>query len=79
MIGFLVGGWISQHVGKQIILIASNFGSFLMWLTLAYLKEDVEMIILARFLMGFCSAAASVCVGRVRTIPKFRQFSDKFL
>ena len=39
MVGFLVGGWISQHVGKRITLIASNFGSFVIWLTLAYLKE----------------------------------------
>ena len=72
MIGFLVGGWISQHVGKRITLIASNFGSFVIWLTLAYLKEGVEIIILARFLMGFCSAAAGVCIGRVRIMPKFR-------
>ena len=66
VIGFLVGGWISQHVGKRIILIASNFGSFLIWLSLAFQMEGVEFIILARFTMGFCSAAAGVSVGRVK-------------
>ena len=63
-----MGGWISQQFGKRVILIASNFGSFLIWLALAFKIERVEFIILARFAMGICSAAASGCVGNVLSI-----------
>ena len=62
--GFLIGGWVSQQIGKKITLIVSNFGSFILWIMLAFSIESVELITFARFLMGFCSAIASVCVGR---------------
>ena len=64
IIGFLLGGWISQHVGKRVVLVVSNFGSFIIWLSLAFGIERVELVIVARFSMGVFSAAASVCVGK---------------
>ena len=64
IIGFLLGGWISQHVGKRVVLVVSNFGSFIIWLSLAFEIERVELVIVARFSMGVFSAAASVCVGK---------------
>ena len=46
------------------MLVVSNFGSFIIWIMLAFAIDRVEFIIFARFLMGFCSAGASVCVGK---------------
>ena len=70
--GFILGGWISQNVGKQNILIASNFCTFLIWVTLSFQLVTVEFIILCRFLMGLFSAAANGCVGSVRKGKKWR-------
>ena len=64
IIGFLLGGWISQHVGKRVVLVVSNFGSFIIWMSFAFEIERVELVIIARFSMGVFSAAASVCVGK---------------
>ena len=64
IIGFLLGGWISQHVGKRVVLVVSNFGSFITWVSFAFETERVELVIVARFSMGVFSAAASVCVGK---------------
>ena len=63
IIGFLLGGWVSQYSGKRIMLVASNFGSFIIWIMLALTTARVEFVIFARFSMGVFSAAASGCVG----------------
>ena len=64
IMGYLLGGGISQHFGKRIVLIVSNFGSFIIWVSFAFEIERAELVIVARFSMGVFSAAASVCVGK---------------
>ena len=64
IMGYLLGGGISQHFGKRIVLIVSNFGSFITWVSFAFETERVELVIIARFSMGVFSATASVCVGK---------------
>ena len=64
IIGFFGGGWMSQHLGKRIMMVVANFASFIIWILLA-LTDKVELIILERFLMGIISAAAIVCVGEL--------------
>ena len=63
MFGFFIGGWISQQLGKRIMMVVSNFASFIIWIMLAFGTDKVEFIILGRFLMGVFSAGAIVCVG----------------
>lgn len=65
IIGFFVGGWMSQHLGKRIMMVVSNFVSFVIWIMLAFTSDKVEFIIIERFLMGVFSAAAIVCVGKL--------------
>ena len=63
IIGFFAGGWMSQHLGKRIMMVVANFASFIIWIMLALRTDKVEFIILERFSMGIVSAAAIVCVG----------------
>ena len=63
IIGFFAGGWMSQHLGKRIMMVVANFASFIIWIMLALITDKVEFIILERFSMGVVSAAAIVCVG----------------
>ena len=51
IIGFVVGGFISQYLGKRIIMVGSNLCSFIMWIMLAFKTVTVESIILERFSM----------------------------
>ena len=63
IIGFLIGGWISQYLGKRIMLVASNLCSSVIWIFLAFTKVSVDLIIIERFSMGILSAAAGGCIG----------------
>ena len=63
--GFLCGGWMAQHIGKRIMMVVSNFASFVLWIMLALRTDKVEYIILERFSMGVVSAGAIVCVGEI--------------
>ena len=63
IIGFFVGGWISQYLGKRTMMVLSNFASFIIWLMLAFGTDRVSFIIIERFSMGVFSAAAVGCVG----------------
>ena len=64
MIGFFGGGFVSQFIGKQIMMVVSNLASFVLWIMLAYTYK-VEFIILERFSMGVVSAGAILCVGKI--------------
>ena len=61
MIGFFGGGFVSQLIGKRIMMVISNLASFVLWIMLAYTYK-VEFITLERFSMGVVSAGAIVCV-----------------
>ena len=63
MIGFFGGGFVSQFIGKRIMMVISNLASFVLWIMLAYTYK-VEFITLERFSMGVVSAGAIVCVGK---------------
>ena len=63
MIGFFGGGFMSQYFGKRIMMVVSNFVTFILWIMLALITDKVEFIILERFSMGVFSAGAFVCVG----------------
>ena len=63
MIGFFGGGFVSQFIGKRIMMVVSNLASFVLWIMLAYTYK-VEFITLERFSMGVVSAGAIVCVGK---------------
>ena len=65
MIGFFAGGWMSQHLGKKIMMVACNFISSIIWIMLSLRTHRVEFIIVERFLMGVISAAAITCVGEI--------------
>ena len=63
MIGFFGGGFLSQLIGKRIMMVVSNLASFVLWIMMAQTNK-VEFITLERFLMGIVSAGAIVCVGK---------------
>ena len=63
MIGFFGGGFMSQLIGKRIMMVVSNLASFVLWLMMAQTYK-VELITLERFSMGVVSAGAIVCVGK---------------
>ena len=63
MIGFFGGGFLSQLIGKRIMMVVSNLASFVLWLMMAQTYK-VELITLERFSMGVVSAGAIVCVGK---------------
>ena len=63
MIGFFGGGYLSQLIGKRIMMVVSNLASFVLWIMMAQTNK-VEFIILERFAMGVASAGAIVCVGK---------------
>ena len=65
IIGFFVGGWISQFLGKKILMVLSNFASFIIWIMLALRTHKVGFIILERFFLGVVSMSAIVCVGEI--------------
>ena len=56
---------MAQHIGKRIMMVVSNFASFVLWIMLALRTDKVEYIILERFSMGVVSAGAIVCVGEI--------------
>ena len=64
MIGFFGGGYMSQLIGKRIMMVVSNFASFVLWIMMAQTYK-VQFITLERFAMGVVSAGAIVCVGRI--------------
>ena len=64
-IGYFVGGWISLIIGKRIMLIVCNIGSVITWIMLAFISDEVVMIIIERFVMGIFIAAAFGCIGEL--------------
>ena len=64
-IGYFVGGWISLNIGKRIMMIACNIGSVITWIMLAFISNEVELIIIERFVMGIFIAAAFGCIGDI--------------
>ena len=64
-IGYFVGGWISLVIGKRIMLMVCNIGSVITWIMLAFISNEVVMIIIERFVMGIFIAAAFGCIGEL--------------
>ena len=54
---------MSQLIGKRIMMVVSNFASFVLWIMMAQTYK-VQFITLERFAMGVVSAGAIVCVGK---------------
>ena len=60
--GCLVGGAISERIGKNLVVFSCNLVLMVLWITISFAKIS-WLIILVRLLMGiFCSGAYS-CVG----------------
>ena len=64
-IGYFVGGWISLIIGKRIMLMVCNIGSVITWIMLAFISDEVLMIIIERFVMGIFIAATFGCIGEL--------------
>ena len=76
-IGYFVGGWISLIIGKRIMLMVCNIGSVITWIMLAFISDEVVMIIIERFVMGIFVAAAFGCIGElsVQVLSQFYKSS----
>ena len=73
-IGYFVGGWISLNIGKRIMMIVCNIGSVITWIMLAFISNEVVLIIIERFVMGIFIAAAFGCIGDIlikKILPSF--------
>ena len=62
--GCLIGGAISERIGKKIVVFLSNLVVMALWIALSFARNS-WIIILLRFSIGIFSSSAYSCVGEI--------------
>ena len=62
--GCLIGGAISERIGKKLVVFLSNLVVMALWIALSFARIS-WMIILLRFSIGLFSSSAYSCVGKI--------------
>ena len=78
IIGFSIGGFLSDHYGKRLTVFLSNLFAFACWIISA-ISQAKWLLFISYSLQGLFSVIAYNCVGELNTyILGVRVLSPKF-
>ena len=67
VLGYLMGGAVSDRIGKKLVVLSFNLFMMALWISISFAHMS-WLIILVRFLMGIFSSGAYSCVGKIQVI-----------